>query len=455
MRSKLPAVDKLLSHPDFQALSDKWGRLTVISGIRAVQVLIRENPHQLTDQGISEQYLKLVSQWIQENRKRGYTRVFNLTGTILHTNLGRSNIHPEIFDRVREIATQPASIEFDLQTGHRGDRESSLRERLKTLTGAEDASVVNNNAAAVLIILHALAVNRKVVVSRGELVEIGGSFRLPAIMESAGCELLEVGTTNRTHLADYEQALSGNPALILKVHPSNYRVDGFTKETTTPELAELAKKSKIPLVVDVGSGALFDTRKLGIDSETTPSRALQDGADLVSFSGDKLLGGPQSGIIVGRDDLIEKINSSPMKRALRLYKVSLALLEETLKVYEDPELIPNQINTIRLLSLTELELNTRATRLHQILSSKLQDSFKLRIENCDAEVGSGALPSTAVKSVAVVINASEQQKLEELSRKLRNLSIPVLCRIHKRELYLDMHGAEPLEELCQVLSDLP
>ena len=450
----IPAVDTLLKDSSFENIVKLWGRGAVTEGIRQIQQQLREELIEIDIENSHEQYSKLVLHWLHQNRSSGYRGVFNLTGTLLHTNLGRAVIHPDIVERVKDVASTPATIEYNLLSGKRGDRETSIRERLRFLTDAEDASVVNNNAAAVMLMLHTLAKGRKVVVSRGELVEIGGSFRLPEIMEAAGCELFEVGTTNRTHLRDYEHALEQDTALILKVHPSNYRIEGFTQEVTTAQLAQLASQSGANLIVDVGSGALIDTSKYGIEAETTPAQALSEGADLVSFSGDKLLGGPQAGIIVGKQDLINQINANPMKRALRLYKVSLALLEETLKVYEDPDSVPRYIDAIRQLSTSQRTLKSRAIQVQTILSEKVPDGFTLRISDCDAEIGSGALPSAKVPSIALVITAQNQRELESFTEVLRSASKPVISRIYKRELHLDMHGAEPLEDLLKVLAEL-
>src|SRR5690606_39167447 len=269
--------------------------------------------------------------------------VFNLTGTVLHTNLGRALPAPELFDAVRDLATRPMNLEFDLTTGVRGVRDAPVVRRLVLLTGAEAATVVNNNAAALLLVLNTLAHDRPVPVSRGELIEIGGSFRLPEIMERAGCRLLEVGTTNRTHPADFRRALAERPALLLKVHPSNFHISGFTRAVSTRELAGIARGAGVPLCVDLGSGTLVDLARWGLPHEPTPAEVLRHGADLVTFSGDKLLGGVQAGLIVGRRDLIDALNANPLKRALRPDKVTLALLDRTLALYEEPDTLPMRL----------------------------------------------------------------------------------------------------------------
>ena len=447
----IPSIDRLLNAPYLEDIVVAWGRESIRAAIRAIQDRIRADDEIREIESIESFYREEIERWLATERIPGYRRVFNLTGTILHTNLGRAQIDERIFERVKPLVTQPASIEFDLTTGSRGQREESICERLCRLVDAEAAAIVNNNAAAVLILLHTLARNRDVVVSRGELIEIGGSFRLPEIMEAAGCHLVEVGTTNRTHLKDYERALTRKPALLLKVHPSNYRIQGFTTEVSTQALSHLAKEHNVPCVVDLGSGALVDTRQFGLPREPLPGDVLKEGADLVTFSGDKLLGGPQAGLLVGSQELINRINVNPMKRALRTSKLTLALLDETLKAYEDAEHVRDNVPTLRNLSMPLNELQSRAKLIHARLAEFLSDEFTIDIETSEAEVGSGAMPGHVVQSVAITVRANVNAKTQEFFDSLRALPIPVIGRMYKGAIHLDVRGAEPLDEFIKNL----
>lgn len=450
----VPSIDRLLSAPYLADAVAVWGRESVRAAIRDIQDRIRSNETPLDIENLESFYGKEVERWLASERIAGYRRVFNLTGTILHTNLGRALIDEAMFERVKPLVTQPATIEFDLNTGSRGQREASVCERLCRLVDAEAAAIVNNNAAAVLIVLHTLARDRNVVVSRGELIEIGGSFRLPEIMEAAGCHLIEVGTTNRTHFSDYERALVKEPALLLKVHPSNYRIQGFTKEVNTKALSELAKEHDMPCAIDLGSGALVDTQQFGLPREPLPGDVLRDGADLVTFSGDKLLGGPQAGLIVGSRELINQINSNPMKRALRTSKLTLALLDETLKAYEDVEHIRDHVPTLHALSLSQRDLQSRAKRIHAHIAAILLDDFTIEIEETEAEVGSGAMPGHSIPSAAISIRGSTNAKTQTLFASLRGLPTPVIGRVYKGAILLDVRGAEPLDEFISNLDSL-
>ena len=447
----IPSIDRLLNAPYLEDIVVAWGRESIRAAIRAIQDRIRADDEIREIESIESFYREEIERWLATERIPGYRRVFNLTGTILHTNLGRAQIDERIFERVKPLVTQPASIEFDLTTGSRGQREESICERLCRLVDAEAAAIVNNNAAAVLILLHTLARNRDVVVSRGELIEIGGSFRLPEIMVAAGCHLVEVGTTNRTHLKDYERALTRKPALLLKVHPSNYRIQGFTTEVSTQALSHLAKEHNVPCVVDLGSGALVDTRQFGLPREPLPGDVLKEGADLVTFSGDKLLGGPQAGLLVGSQELIDRINVNPMKRALRTSKLTLALLDETLKAYEDAEHVRDNVPTLRNLSMPLNELQSRAKLIQARLAEFLSDEFTIDIETSEAEVGSGAMPGHVVQSVAITIRANVNAKTQDFFDSLRALPIPVIGRMYKGAIHLDVRGAEPLDEFIKNL----
>lgn len=450
----VPSIDRLLNAPYLEDIVVTWGRESVRAAIRDIQDRIRASDEKTTIKDIESFYRDEIERWLANERIPGYRRVFNVTGTILHTNLGRARIDERMYESVKPLVTQPASIEFDLSTGRRGQREESVCERLCRLVGAEAAAIVNNNAAAILILLHTLARDRPVVVSRGELIEIGGSFRLPEVMEAAGCHLVEVGTTNRTHLSDYEHALSKEPALLLKVHPSNYRIQGFTKEVSTNALSQLANEHNIPCAVDLGSGALIDTRQYGLPREPMPGEVLKDGADLVTFSGDKLLGGPQAGLLVGSRQLISEINVNPMKRALRTSKLTLALLDETLKAYEDGEHVRDNVPTLRTLSISLTELQSRAKLILARLAELLATEFSIDIESSDAEVGSGAMPGHTIQSVVVTLRGNANATTQKLFESFRALPIPVVGRMYKGAIHLDVRGAEPIDEFIKNLDTI-
>ena len=429
-----------------------WGRLAVTEALRAIQQEQRSVDLESQDLSLVE-YRDRAMSWLHRHREQGYQRVFNLTGVLVHTNLGRATIDPDLIQRSVLTATYPTTLEYDLKRGKRGDREAVIRERLCHLTGAESAVVVNNNAAAVWITLNTLAYNKEVVVSRGELIEIGGSFRLPELMLRSETKLVEVGTTNRTWLRDYENALTPDSALLLKVHPSNYSIQGFVQSVSESELLELARRKDIPLVLDLGSGALTDLRRFGLPAEPQPTSLIELGVDLISFSGDKLLGGPQAGIIVGKQKLCEQINSNPLKRALRMDKLSLALLNETLKAYEDPENLHKNVRLIQELNLAPRQLEHRAKQVSVALKKQLPD-FEVQIESAESQLGSGAQPTTAVPTIAVTIAHKKQSKLINLEQTLRQLSPPVIGRISKERIVLDMRGADPLADLLVSLTSL-
>ena len=451
-RRQLPSVDRVLNDPSASASVARWGKRTVKFALRAVQEELRAAPSIPDWATVASGYHDAIDGWLRRHVGRGYDPVFNLTGTLVHTNLGRSPLSPALAEAALHAATRPLALEYDLDAGKRGDREGIVAHRLRLLTGAEAATVVNNNAAAVMLVLNTLARDREVPVSRGELIEIGGSFRLPEIMERAGCRLKEVGTTNRTHPRDYENAIGDDTALLLKVHPSNYRVEGFSSEVAVRDAAEIAHRHNLPLCVDAGSGALVDLSRFGLPREPLPGDLLGAGAALVTFSGDKLLGGTQAGIIVGKRPLVDALNANPMKRALRLDKVALVLLDATLKAYEDSTTALARIPLLQTIALPIDELDSRARSVAKALAEVTDATIE--VETCQSELGSGALPGEAIESRAVTVAFDSSKRLLAFERALRQLNPAVVGRIAGGKLLLDMRGAAPLNELLTVLKNL-
>jgi len=383
--------------------------------------------------------------------------VYNLTGTVLHTNLGRAPLPESAIRAMVNVARGASNVEFDLKTGKRGDRHKHAEILICQLTGADGALVVNNNAAAVLLMLNCLARRKEVPVSRGELIEIGGSFRMPDIMARAGCKLVEVGTTNRTNEADFESVISSRTALIMKVHTSNFEIKGFTKSVSERELSRIAHNHDLPFVIDLGSGTLVDLESYNLPHETTVSDALKSGADLVTFSGDKLLGGPQSGIIAGRRDLIEKIKRSPMTRAMRPDKVTLAALQAVLCLYTDPKRLVKELPTLRLLTRDPVEIEKLAYRLAKVLQECL-GLCEVTVEQTYSQVGSGALPVDKLQSAALKISRPDLRRpgktLEKLALAFRKLQIPVIGRISDDALWFDLRCLEDEKGFVENLQSL-
>jgi L-seryl-tRNA(Ser) seleniumtransferase len=404
----------------------------VTRSIREVLQELRKATHS----GLStDQILVRVAERLQNEAQPSLRPVFNLTGTVLHTNLGRAPLPEEAIEAMAAVARAAANLEYDLEDGKRGERDTHAEKLVCELSGAEAATVVNNNAAAVLLVLNTLARGKEVPVSRGELIEIGGSFRLPDIMARSGCRLREVGTTNRTHLRDYEEAIGPKTGVVLKAHTSNYAIQGFTASVAEPDLARLCADRGVPLVVDLGSGALLDLARFGL-REPTVRETLAHGADLVTFSGDKLLGGPQAGIVAGRAALVAKIRKNPLKRALRVDKLTLAALGALLRLYADPERAARRIPALRLLARPADEIRAQAERISEVLKKHLPGD--IQVVACESEVGSGAAPTAHLASYGVALRPGTSH----LAARLRALPVPVIGRLQDGALILDLRTLE-------------
>jgi L-seryl-tRNA(Ser) seleniumtransferase len=404
--AKLPSVDRLINRPGAQALVAAHGATLVTNEARALlgelrqAVLAGQAPAALQADDALDAALQARCTGRTASRLRP---MINLTGTVIHTNMGRAVLPQIAVDHLAAMMAGPLNLEYDLASGSRGDRDSIVEGLICEITGAQAATVVNNNAAAVLLTIAALAGGREVVVSRGELVEIGGAFRMPDVMASAGAKMVEVGTTNRTHLADYERAISASTALLMKVHTSNYAVQGFTHSVTEAELAPLAKARGVALATDLGSGALIDMSRYGLPREPTPQEMLAAGCGVVTFSGDKLLGGPQAGLIVGDKDLITRIRKFPMKRALRLSKLPLAALEATLLLYLQPERLARELPTLRWLTRAQADIAATAQALMAPLTGAVAPRYTVTQVSLMSQIGSGSLPVDLLPSAGLAI----------------------------------------------------
>ncbi len=442
-RRALPSVDRLLNLGTVGKLITTFGRPLVVEALRTALAAQRELLAQdaaalpCDEDTLAAQCAARLTALMQPSLRP----VFNLTGTVLHTNLGRA-LYPQVAaDAAAAAMTRAVNLEFDLGGGARGERDSHVEAWLQRLTGAEAAVVVNNNAAAVYLVLNSLAPKKEVIVSRGELVEIGGAFRIPDIMARAGCKLKEVGTTNRTHARDYEQAVGARTAAIMKVHASNYAIQGFTASVPENELAAIAHKEELPFINDLGSGMLIDLEAYGLPHEPTPREAIANGADIVTFSGDKLLGGPQCGLIVGRKDLIAKIRKNPMKRALRVDKVRLAALEAVLRLYADPARLARELPTLRLLTRAQADIRAQAQRVRPALAAAVASHADAKIIACASQIGSGALPVDALPSAGIALTPRAKRKsgaADALSAAFRALPVPVIGHIRDGAFVLDL-----------------
>ena len=435
----LPSVDAALRAPEGLVLIEAFGRQASTEAIRAALAALRERRQ--FDSGL-QAVIDSAADHLARLFAAGQRPVFNLTGTVLHTNLGRAPIPPEAAQAAAAAMAQATSLEFDLATGKRGQRDSKVAALLCRLTGAEAATIVNNNAAAVLLMLNTLARGREVAVSRGELIEIGGAFRIPDVMASAGARLREVGTTNRTHARDFRAAFGPDLAAIMHVHQANYAITGFTAAVPPAELTAIAREAGVPMLDDLGSGSLVDLARWGLPHERTPMASLADGADLVSFSGDKLLGGPQAGLIVGRADLIKRLDANPMKRALRLDKGRLAALEVVLRLYLDPDRLVERLPALRLLTRSAPDIAATAARILPAVAAAFP-GLHAALAPCASQIGSGALPVDMLPSCAVTLAGP---RLDAAAAWLRGRARPVIGRIGDGKLWLDCRCLEADEE---------
>lgn len=439
----IPKVDEILEDKRIKESLNNVPRKLVLNSIREELDLLREEiKSNLLDKDEvkrrRENIINKILDRIENKNSYALRRVINGTGIVIHTNIGRSLISKEVMYNVLEIATNYSNLEYDLTSGERGSRYSHLKEILTEVTGAEDAMVVNNNAAAVMLVLSTIAKGKEVIVSRGELIEIGGSFRIPDVMEESGAILKAVGTTNKTHLSDYEKAINESTAGLLKVHTSNYRILGFTSSVSSEELYPLKIKYNLPLIEDLGSGVLIDLSKFGLEYEPTVQDCINKGVDIVTFSGDKLLGGPQAGIIVGKKEYIERMKKNPLTRAFRVDKFTISALEATLRLYLDESAAIEKIPTLKMLSMKVEELDRRAKTLFDMLNKKIDDeNCKIEIVDSYSEVGGGSLPLEKMPTKCIEISFGEEN-IVGFERALREFRIPIIARVYKNRLYLDL-----------------
>lgn len=443
----LPSIDRLLSHAGMAPLLADFNREHVTRQCRQILDEIRSSLRQgdAVDDLDDAAIVARIASRLESRSGRRLERVINATGTVLHTNLGRAILPRAAIDAVTSTAGEAVNLEYDLALGGRGRRESLVEEILLDLTGAEAATVVNNNAAAVLVALNTIAAGKEVIVSRGELIEIGGAFRIPEIMEKSGAILREVGTTNRTHPDDYEQAITGKTALLLKVHTSNYRIVGFSSEVELPALVAIGRRHDIPVMEDLGSGALVDLSRYGLPREPVVAERVAMGADVVTFSGDKVLGGPQAGLLVGRKTVIDGISRNPLHRAVRCGKLTIAALEATLRIYRESPNLADDIPALRAFTRTVDELETSGRAILPALEAALGSEFRVSLESATSQIGSGALPTEEIPTRVIAIHHS--RGADWIAERFRAASPPVIGRIKDRAFLLDLRTVDHPEDL--------
>ena len=447
---EIPSVDRLLKHPRSERLLERYNREYITRKCREAVEEIRKTlrqgntlPHEELQE---ESILGQIETKIATEGEPKLKRVINATGTLLHTNLGRAVLPEAAMDALSTIGRHPVNLEYDLTKGKRGKREEPIENALLELTGAQAATVVNNNAAAVLLGLNTLAFGREVIVSRGELIEIGGSFRIPEIMEKSGAILKEVGSTNRTNPRDYEKAISKKTALLLKVHTSNYRIVGFSSEVDLPELVAIGKKHKIPVMEDLGSGAFVDLGQYGLPKEPLVADRIAMGADVVTFSGDKILGGPQAGLIVGKELWISRMNQNPLKRALRCGKLTLGVLEAVLRLYQQSPDVTHSIPTLKAFTRPLKEIEEMGNRLLPLIQKTLGEGFEVSLEDSGSEIGSGSLPTEEIPTKVIAIR-HRGMGAQKIAQMFRASEPPILGRVKDNRFLLDLRAIFNLEDL--------
>lgn len=465
--AKLPSIDDLLNNSRIFQLCEELPRNLVLESIREVVDSYRKKIVAIDDSELNS--LKFFEEdIIRESIDKSNLKyelslktVVNATGIVVHTNLGRSLLSNNIKEELWSRASRYSNLEYDIDEGKRGSRYTHLTDMIKKITGAEDVLVVNNNAAAVLLILSTMAKGGEAIVSRGELVEVGGAFRIPSIMELSGADLVEVGSTNKTHYTDYEDAITENTKVLMKVHTSNYRIVGFSEEVTLDEMRKLGDKYDIPVVEDLGSGVFIDLSKYNMTYEPTVFDSINKGVDVVSFSGDKMLGGPQAGIIVGKKKYIEKMKKNQLTRALRVDKMTIAALEATLRFYLDEEKAIKNIPTLRMLTYTKEELIEKANQLYDVIENKLgykNDYAELYVEECKGRVGGGSMPTEELDSMAVILKPSKIS-INTLEEKLRLGRLHIIARVYDDKYVLDVRTIfrdqfeEVANEIVRVLGE--
>jgi L-seryl-tRNA(Ser) seleniumtransferase len=438
----LPSVDQMLRKPEVQDMMERHARATVTEALRRV---LQETRQRIMEGGYNDEIsagtiegelVRVLDERLKKESRGNLREVINGTGVVIHTNLGRSPIAERAVDDLARLSGVYVNLEYDLQSGGRGSRHDIVRDLLRDITGAEDCMVVNNNAAAVLLVLSAMASGKEVIVSRGELVEIGGSFRVPEVMEQGGARLVEVGTTNKTYIEDYRRAINENTGLLLKVHTSNYRICGFTRQASREELAALGREFGIPVVEDLGSGMFVDLGEYGIGHEPTVQDSIRSGMDIVTFSGDKLLGGPQAGIIAGRKEYIRKIAKHPLARAVRVDRLTLSVLESTLRIYAESERVVERIPVLSMLTMPVDRLKRRAERLVELLAG-IEPYAEIAVETEYSQVGGGSLPLERIETRVLSV-LPKSMTLNQLEEGLRMANTPVIGRIARDRFLIDV-----------------
>ncbi len=443
----IPPINDILDCPEAKTLIENFGRGLIVERINFI---LDEYRRQLdTNEKFAERFghktrkevtnyiIKRLEDTIDEYQNSGLKKVINATGIVLHTNLGRAPLPETAVALMNEVSKGYSNLEFDLETGSRGSRHSHIEEVITKITGAESAIIVNNNAAAVFLCLHTLAINKEVVISRGQQVEIGGSFRIPDIIAGSGAKMIEVGTTNKTRITDYSNSINADTAVLLKVHTSNFRITGFTEKVSLKELVELGKEKGIAVMEDLGSGSLYDLSKIGLPYEPTVQDSIRSGADIVTFSGDKLLGGPQAGIIAGKKELIEKIKKNPLSRMVRCDKTTIAAMSAVLKLYFDTDKVIDNIPILRMMAIKESVLEENAHELEKLINTALGDKCITEIINVCDEVGGGSLPGVILNGKAVALDIPKSDT-NEIQIKLRRLKTPIIGRINQDKFLLNL-----------------